>query len=176
MRYLIFFILTILMLSCKSTLTLESYLKQYNTDEFEIIESVNGDLNLDGNDDLAIVVSKKNEQNISNVKLIILTLTKDKGVKKIFSNQKLIDKQSFSELKMANGEIEISDYSGMCLRISTTINFKYDLKINDLFFNKLSTTESNVCGDQQKLEPVNSEFTNKELRNIKFINYCGQAN
>ncbi|MDT0295932.1 hypothetical protein ACFQ3R_11370 [Mesonia ostreae] len=129
-----------------------------------------GDINLDGISDLGIVSSKNGSKNGQ----IIVFITNSKGnVSKKFVNDNLTETyiemyDQFPEIKIENGELTISYYGGMCHRESRIIIFKFDKKLNDLFFQTLSTFEHNVCNDT---EPKENEITNAKLREIKFTEY-----
>lgn len=158
-------LLTLFFTNCKSLKPLQNEKEKYS-----IIHESKGDINLDGIFDLAIVSSK----NDSEKGQIIVFITNSKGnVSKKIVNDNLTDTyiemyNQLPEIEIKNGELIISYYGGMCHRESRNIEFKFDKKFNDLFFQKFSTSEHNVCNDS---EPKGIEITNAELRKIKFMDY-----
>lgn len=158
-------LLTLFFTNCKSLNSLQNEKGKYST-----IHESKGDINLDGISDLAIISSKSDSEKGQ----IIVFITNSKGnVSKKFVNDNLTDTyiemyNQLPEIKIENGELTISYYGGMCHRESRNIVFKFNKKLNDLFFKTFRTFEHNVCNDT---EPKENEITNAELRKIKFTEY-----
>ena len=158
-------LLTLFFTNCKSLKSLKNEKEKYN-----IIYESNGDINLDGISDLAIISSKSDNEKGQ----VIVFINDSKGnVSKKIVNDNLTDTyiemyNQLPEIEIKNGELTISYYGGMCHRESRNIEFKFDKKLNDLCFQKFSTSEHNVCND---IEPNGIEITNAELRKIKFTEY-----
>lgn len=158
-------LLTLFFTNCRSVKSLQNEKEKYN-----IIHESEGDVNLDGISDLAIISSKSNSENGK----IIVFITNSKGnVFKKLVNDNITHTyiemyNQLPEIKIDNGKLTISYYGGMCHRESLNIVFKFDKKLNDLFFQTFSTFEHNVCNDT---EPKENEITNSELRKIKFTEY-----
>ena len=164
-QFLILTFLILLWASCNSLISLQSEKEKYT-----IIQEAKGDINLDGISDLAIVSSKSNSEKGT----ITVFITDAKGrVSKKLSNANLTDEfmelySQLPEVEIKNGELTVFYYGGMCHRESRNIVFKLDKELNDLFFHKLMMSEHNVCKDT---EPVGSEITNAELRQIRFSEF-----
>jgi hypothetical protein len=162
---LILTLLALFLANCKSLQSLQKEKGIYN-----IIHESEGDINLDGISDSAIISSKNNSEKGQ----VIIFINNSKGnVSKKIVNDNLTDTyiemyNQLPEIKIKNGELTISYYGGMCYRESRNIVFKFDKKLNDLFFQTFNTSEHNVCNDT---EPKGIKITNAELRKIKFAEY-----
>lgn len=158
-------LLTLFFTNCKSLQSLQNEKEKYN-----IIHESEGDINLDGISDLAIISSKSDSEKGQ----VIVFINDSKGnVSKKIVNDNLTDTyiemyNQLPEIEIKNGELIISYYGGMCHRESRNIVFKFNKELNDLFFQTLSTSEHNVCNDT---EPKGIEITNAELRKITFTEY-----
>ncbi len=165
-KFLILTVFTILLTNCKSLISLQNVKGKYN-----IIHESKGDLNLNGISDVAVVTSKSdNEKGI----IIIFIADSEGNVSKKLVNDNLTDVfieryNQLPEIEIKNGELTISYYGGMCHRESRNIIFKFNKKLNDLFFQTFIMSEHNVCNDD--MEPSGYETTNPELRKIKFTEY-----
>jgi len=160
----------IIIVSCRTTRSIESVLNDYKTTKLEIIEKSEGDINLDGITDLVIVT--KNKIN-SKKKILVFLKDKKSNVIKEFLNENIIstdedEEYHFSGIKIKNGTLSITFYGGMCHREGHELIFKYNLDFNDLYFETLKISTHNVCNDS---EPNEYEETNRELRKLKFVDY-----
>ena len=124
-------LLTLFFTNCKSKQSLQNEKEKYN-----IIYESEGDINLDGISDLAIISSKSDSEKGQ----VIVFINESKGnVSKKIVNDNLTDTyiemyNQLPEIEIKNGELTISYYGGMCHRESRNIEFKFDKKLNDLFF------------------------------------------
>lgn len=155
-------LLTLFFVNCKSLQSLQNEKENYH-----IIYESNGDLNLDGISDLAIIASKSHTEKGQ----VIVFINDSKGnVSQKIINTHLTDTyidmyNQLPDIELKNGELIISYYGGMCHRESRTILFKFDTSLNDLFFQTCRISEHNVCNDAA---PKDIEITNAELRKITF--------
>ena len=158
-------LLTLFFTNCKSLKPLQNEKEKYS-----IIHESKGDINLDGIFDLAIVSSKSDSEKGQ----IIVFITNSEGnvFKKIvndnLTNTYIEMYNQLPQIEIKNGELTISYYGGMCHRESRNIVFKFNKKLNNLFFETFNTSEYNVCNDSESKE---NEITNAELRKIKFTEF-----
>lgn len=166
--YLILIIPTLLFTNCKSLTTITSI--KLEKEKYDIIKESEGDLNLDGNNDLAIIVSNPHSKNGT----VILFMLDSKGnVSKKLVNENLTNVfiesyNTLPEIEINKGKLIISYYGGMCHRESRNLIFSYNEELQDLYFKVIEISEHNVCNED---EPTENETTNTELRKTKFINY-----
>ncbi|MGO2358560.1 hypothetical protein [Mesonia sp.] len=163
--YLILIITTLLFTNCKSLTSVKLEKERY-----DIIEESEGDLNLDGYNDLAIMVSNPDTKNGT---IVLFMLDSKRNVSKKLVNKNLTNVfvESFNTLpkiEITKGELIIYDYGGMCHRESRNLIFSYNEELRDLYFKVIEISEHNVCNEQKTTE---NEITNTELRKTEFINY-----
>jgi len=167
LSYILAFIL-LLIASCKTTRNIENELMNIKENGNEIIAKSEGDLNLDGINDLVIVVENKKE----NIRIVnVFIKDKNDGIIKKFSNQNIIlskevSAYDFDSVTINNGKLFLNYYGGMCRRESQTLIFEYQTKTKELSFYAFKVFTHNVCNETKDEQ---SEET--ELRGMKFAAY-----
>ena len=167
-KYLMIILMLTQLVSCKVLNSLDD-----EKNEYTIIKQSQGDINLDGIADLAVLASIENSDK---GKIIILISDSNGFVTKKMENDNLTDGfvQLYNELpdiEIKNGEFVVSYYGGMCFRPFRNITFTFNKNLNNLYFDSIELGGHNVCNES---EYETERKTSAEMRKIDFENFIDE--
>lgn len=176
--------LLFILLQCKSVYSSDAYLKDLRSNGFSITEKAEGDIGLDGTDDLAVVISK-GEDDVFERKLVVFIENGKGKPQQIFENDTVIGEKDsgglccpdpFQGIEITDGVLKIDHMTGDCLKTSSELSFRYDRSARDLFFDHLSITDFSACENTpETMEGKDYLITNPALQKIAFEDYEDQA-
>lgn len=182
----IFLVLTplFLLFGCKSTIRLENDIEKYLSQDFEILEKIKGDLNLDGNEDWIYALSKDiSEDEQERIILIYFQNSTSRTIRKLINSNIIWSKglggfccpDPFSGISVEEGQLAVSHMYGACSRTSSSAVFSYNVEKDDLYFSHLSIYDFYACGESDDFQEKSYEVTNDILQKISFSEYQGEA-
>lgn len=163
-----------------SKINLGLEISSFIPDNYSILDSVRGDLNLDKIPDLIIVLKKNGEDSLSDVidhpeKRPLMILIQDNNGK--FKRAKRNDNtvycvdcggvmgDPYAGITIKDGYFSVEHYGGSSWRWTRVITYKYSKEVNDWFLHK-DGSESFHASDPEKIE--SKIKTKKDFGKVKF--------
>jgi len=159
---------------------LPSELLPFLPTNYSVLDTVSGDLNLDGINDYILVLKKNGEDTLSNVidnpekrPLLILLRDKNNKLKLVRRNDNTVYcidcggmmGDPFMGITIKNGYFSVEHYGGSAWRWTRIITYKYSKQDNEWFLHK-DGSESFHAAEPEKVE--SKIRTTKDFGNVKF--------
>jgi len=159
---------------------LTSELLEFLPTNYSVLDTVSGDLNLDGINDYILVLKKNGEDTLSNVidnpekrPLLILLRDKNNKLKLVRRNDNTVYcidcggmmGDPFMGITIKNGYFSVEHYGGSAWRWTRIITYKYSKQDNEWFLHK-DGSESFHASEPEKVE--SNIKTIKDFGNVKF--------